>query len=107
MRRHPRLDANRNDIVAALRAHGASVQSLASIGGGYPDALIGLRGHNALAEFKDGSLPPSKRRLTPDEADWHRKWAGRVVILSSVEDAWTGSQRSIRAGQNSATTWGY
>lgn len=87
MRRAAKIDANHPEIVAALRAIGASVQSLASIGQGCPDLLVGYRGANYALEVKDGNKPPSKRQLTPDELRWHRTWAGNVYIVESPEHA--------------------
>lgn len=43
MRRAARTDANQTAIVEALRKCGASVQSLAAVGKGVPDLLVGLR----------------------------------------------------------------
>lgn len=87
MRHFPRLDANHNDIVRALRASGCSVQSLASLGGGAPDILVGIDGHNYLFEIKDPTKPPSKRRLTPEEESWHLGWRGQVHIIETLGDA--------------------
>jgi hypothetical protein len=87
VRRAARIDNNHEAIVRALRAIGASVQPLASMGHGVPDLLVGWRGKNMLIEVKDGSLVPSKRQLTLDEEKWHANWAGQVAIAESVEDA--------------------
>lgn len=84
MRRAPRLDANHAAIVAALRAAGATVQSLAAVGDGCPDLLVGFAGHNYLIEVKDGTKPPSARRLTPEQERWHAAWAGQAAIVSSL-----------------------
>lgn len=82
-----RIDANHREVVQALRDIGASVQSLADLGSGVPDLLVGFRGENYVFEVKDGSLPPSKRKLTPDEREWHEAWRGRVSTVFSPEDA--------------------
>ena len=87
MRARGRVDANQRDIVAALRWAGASVQPLSSVGGGCPDILIGWRGRNIVAELKDGSKEPARRRLTADEAEWHRTWQGQVAVVESVGEA--------------------
>lgn len=81
MRRRGRVDGNHTEIVKALRKIGATVQSLADIGHGTPDLLVGFRGRNVLLEVKDGSLPPSRRTLTPDEAAWSLGWKGAPVIV--------------------------
>ena len=87
MRQRGRIDANQREIVAALRAVGCSVESLAQLGGGVPDLLVGRGGVNYLLEVKDGLKPPSRRVLTDDEAGWHRNWRGGVVVVKSVSDA--------------------
>lgn len=87
MRRAARVDDNQAEIVAALRAAGCSVTSLASIGKGCPDIVVGRAGVNYLLEIKDGKKPPSKRKLTPDEQAWHESWRGQIAVVHSVEDA--------------------
>jgi hypothetical protein len=85
MRKHGRTDSNQTAVVDALRKVGASVQSLAAVGGGVPDLLVCFRGQLCLLEVKDGTLPPSARRLTPDQERWHAAWGGPVRV---VNDAW-------------------
>jgi hypothetical protein len=87
MRRDAKIDANQLSIVRTLRQTGASVQSLAAAGGGVPDLLVGVRGKNFLLEVKDGSNPPSKRKLTPDQIIWHRDWLGQVVVVNNEDEA--------------------
>jgi len=89
MRTAAKIDANQNDIVRALRSIGACVQSLAQIGKGCPDLLVAYRGKWFVAEIKDGSKPPSKRKLTPDEQEWHNQFnqQATICIWYSVEDA--------------------
>ena len=87
MRRAAKVDANQAEIVADLRACGVSVQPLHTVGSGTPDILCGWRNRNVLIEIKDGSKPPSARRLTPDQADWHAAWRGQVAVAESTEQA--------------------
>lgn len=79
MRRAAKIDRNQPEIVAALQSMGARVQSLAQIGNGCPDLLVGFRGQTLLIEVKDGRLPPSGRALTPDQQRWHAAWKGEPV----------------------------
>lgn len=81
------MDANHALIVGALRACGATVQSLAMVGQGCPDLLVGHRGRNLLVEVKDGRKPPSARELTPDQCKWHANWAGHAIVIETVEQA--------------------
>ena len=87
MRTAARIDANQSEIVVALRQIGATVQTLHQVGRGCPDLLVGFRGVNILLEVKDGSKPPSARKLTPDEYSWHKDWRGQVAVVKSIEDA--------------------
>lgn len=87
MRRQAKADGNQVEIVKALRDIGATVQHLHTIGKGCPDILVGYRGVNYLMEIKDGSKPPSKRKLTKDEQAWFNEWKGSVIVVESIEDA--------------------
>jgi len=87
LKRYPNLDSNQNEIVKALRQAGASVTSLASVGNGCPDLLVGIRKVTTVMEVKDGAKPPSKRRLTEDEQRWHDNYRGSVYIVESAEQA--------------------
>ena len=81
-------DANQTAVMAALRAMGASVQTLHTVGSGVPDLLVGFRGQTLLIEVKDGSKPPSARTLTPDQVEWHRDWRGsKVYVITDVTGA--------------------
>lgn len=85
--RSAKVDRNQPEVVAALRKAGASVQVLSPVGQGCPDLLVGYGGHNFLYEVKDGALPPSRTKLTPDQVEWHQGWKGQVLVVYSVEMA--------------------
>lgn len=87
MRRAAKVDGNHGQIVAALRAVGATVTSTASAGAGFPDLTVGYRGRTYLLEVKDPAQVPSKRRLTPAQVEWHAAWRGQVAVVESVEEA--------------------
>ncbi len=80
--RRAKVDANQKDIVAALRLAGCSVTSLATVGKGCPDLLVGYEGQNYLLEVKG-----PRGVLTPDQEDWHGDWCGSVSIVRDVEQA--------------------
>lgn len=83
-----KVDANQVDVVAALRAAGATVLHLHEVADGCPDLLIGIAGINALIEIKDGHQPPSAQRLTPDQVSFHRTWRGMPVkVVTSATQA--------------------
>jgi hypothetical protein len=84
-----RIDGNHNDIKSALLAVGAQVQSLASVGDGCPDLLVAFRGAWHVLEVKDGTKPPSHRKLTPAEEMWLMRFdeVAPVYIVNSVDEA--------------------
>jgi hypothetical protein len=82
-----RVDANQSAIVRDLRKAGCSVEILSMVGKGVPDLLVGRQGQNYLLEVKDGEKVASKRRLTPDEEEWHDSWRGAVSIVANIEEA--------------------
>ena len=88
MRRAGRVDANQPDIVRDLRQCGCSVAITSAVGDGFVDIVVGFRGINVLLEIKDGDKPPSKRKLTPAEADFHRDWKGQIAVVKSFDEAW-------------------
>ena len=86
--RAAKVDANQPAIVAALRKAGAFVQPLHRVGDGCPDLLVAYASQTAMVEVKDGSKPPSERRLTPDQQRWHAGWIGGILaVVTDVEGA--------------------
>lgn len=89
-----KVDKNQPAIVKRFRDHGCTVCILSSVGNGIPDILIskvinrakGLYPWSALVEIKDGSKPPSARKLTPDEQAFHDKWQGEIYVISTLEE---------------------
>lgn len=82
MRRAAKVDANQDAIVSALRAAGASVQSLAPIGKGCPDLLAAFRGQMYLLEVKREKAGPNTL-----QAKWHEAWRAAVFVVHSPDDA--------------------
>ncbi len=88
MSNYKRVDDNQKEVVKALRSiPGCTVESLAAVGKGVPDLLVGFMGRNYLLEIKDGKKPPSARKLTPDQIKWHKAFGGTVHIVTCYEDA--------------------
>lgn len=84
MRRAARRDDNEWEIVAALRAAGCCVRFLNE-----PcDLLVGRNGATVLLEVKDGNKPPSARKLTEREAEFHKEWnGGPLYVVHNVTEA--------------------
>lgn len=85
-RRAARVDANHAEIVGCFRACGCDVLDLSRVGGGAMDLLVHHRptGRLFLVENKDGKKPPSKRKLTKAQEEFHAIWPVHVVMR--VED---------------------
>ena len=84
MRRAAKVDGNHAEIASAARQMGCSVLSLAAVGKGCPDLLLARSGRVYLVEVKNGENVPSRRRLTPDQVEFHQQFP--VVVVESVED---------------------
>jgi len=80
--KHGKVDANQKEIVDGLRQVGASVVSLADVGKGTPDILVGFRQKSYLLEIKtdDG-------KLTPDQRLFHATWNGHIAIVRNLDEA--------------------
>lgn len=82
MRRAAKVDNNQAEITAALRAVGATVQPLHTIGKGCPDLLVGFRRNNYVLEVKfEAGL------LTEAELCWLADWRGQAAVVRSVDEA--------------------
>lgn len=82
MRRAAKVDANQEQVVSALRAAGATVQSLAAVGKGCPDVLAAFRGAMYLLEIKDGKGKPNELQKR-----WHISWNAPVHVVYGPDDA--------------------
>jgi hypothetical protein len=85
VRRAARTDANHSAVVGAFRACGCEVESLAGLGFGMPDLLVFHRSTRRLilVEVKNPAQPPSGRKLTPMQKEWHERWP--VHVITDVE----------------------
>ena len=82
MRSHGKVDLNQGEIVKALEAIGCTVQSLASIGGGCPDLLVGFQGRNFVLEVKGILCFPNE-----NQTEWIAWWRGQVSVVHTVDEA--------------------
>jgi len=84
-----RIDANQNEIVRELRKVGATVLITSNLKNAF-DILVGFRGELYIVEIKDGSKPPSQRKLTPGETKCKQDFQNVGVkyhIINSVQEA--------------------
>lgn len=87
MRFRAKVDSNHVKIVSFLRQMGCSVLSLAGHGKGVPDILAARCGRMALVEIKDGSRPPSQRKLTQDQIEFRHRWNSEIYIVTNEQEA--------------------
>lgn len=90
MRHRTKRDRNHAEIVAALRKIGVWVIDLSAAGNGVPDLLC-IRGARLdWLEIKDGTKPPSRRKLTPAQQTFHTLASSHtrpVRVVTSVDEA--------------------
>ena len=86
MERTKRRDANQKQIVRDLERAGVSIKDTSQLSG-FLDIACGYHGHNYLFEIKDPDKPPSARKLTPAEKEFHDRWKGQVDVILCAEDA--------------------
>ena len=89
MRTAAKIDRNQQAIVAVYREAGLLVLSLANMGRGVPDLLVGAPPVLCLVEVK---MPGNT--LTPDQVRFHSLWP--VVIVTTKEEALAHAQ-TLRA----------
>ena len=77
-----KVDANQAEIVECLRAiPGCAVESMASMGAGWPDIAVGYHNRNWFFEIK---MPGKK--LTDDQQKFFRRWTGQVQKVETVQE---------------------
>ena len=84
---YSRVDSNQKYIVDGLRKFGASVLHTHTLKNAF-DILVGYKGSTFIMEIKDGSQPPSKRKLTPGELKFKNEWKGsEYFVVMNLEQA--------------------
>ena len=85
--RGARVDNNQKEIVQGLRRVGATVLHTHQLKNAF-DILVGYRGVNYIMEIKDGSKPPSQRKLTEGEMKFKESWrGGEYHVVNSLDEA--------------------
>jgi hypothetical protein len=85
--RAKRTDGNHAMIRDALKRCGFTVFDTHELGGGFPDLAVYHAHRAVLLEVKDPAQPPSKRRLTPAEKEFHARWNGVAFVVETVAEA--------------------
>jgi len=94
MRRAAKVDANSAQIVSALEAVGATVQSLAPIGRGCPDLLVAgprkayFNGKDDVQMFLlEVKNPDGKDEVNTAQTKWHFEWNAPVYVVRTPDEA--------------------
>jgi len=85
MKKHA-VDANQSELVSFARKIGFSVAVTSEAGKGFPDLTLGKYGLTFLVEVKDGKKPPSARKLTEPQEQFHSSWRGHISIATCHDD---------------------
>lgn len=103
MRRAARQDANHRQIRSLVRgivAHRRGVvEDTSRFGDGWPDLLVVAGGRAVAIEVKDGTKPPSARKLTEDEEAFRSRWCaagGRYEVVETDAQAEALAKELIR-----------
>ena len=80
--RAAKVDSNQAEIVEAFRKLGCAVFPTHMVGKGFPDIVVLCHWEVRLVEIKDGAKPPSARKLTEAEAEFHETWPVHIVATT-------------------------
>ena len=84
-RRAAKKDANHNEVADVFIALGYSVLDVSQLKNCCD--LIAAKGKRSIAvEVKDGSKPPSARKLSSGELKFKEYWRGEWALIESVND---------------------
>lgn len=87
-RRAAKIDANQPTIVKELRKLGWYVLLVSQLKN-CCDIIISKNGRTVAVEIKDGSKPPSARKLSEGEQKFKDEWQGEYALIESIEDIYT------------------
>lgn len=85
--RHKKKDANHGYLVKFFRACGALVDDVSDLSGLGYDIIVCYAGETVMVEIKDGSKPPSQRRLTESEEAAKARWGKKFAVIEDEEQA--------------------
>lgn len=85
MRRDAKVDTNQPEIVKLFRKLGWSVLIISQLKN-CADIIVSKNKRTIIIEIKDGSLVPSRQRLTEGEEKFMKSWQGEYRIVNCVDD---------------------
>ena len=80
-------DGNHKELVEYFRKAGAVVDDVSQVSGLGYDLIVNYRGCVVMVEAKDGSKPPSGRRLTDSEREAQLRHGAKFAVVESILEA--------------------
>ena len=84
-RRAARTDDNQPEVVKEFRRLGWYVLIISQLKN-CCDIMVSKGGVTIAIEIKDGSKPPSARKLSKGEQEFKDNWLGRWELVESIDD---------------------
>ena len=84
-RRAAKVDDNQPEIVKQFRKLGWYVFIVSQLKN-CCDIMVSKGGRTIAIEIKDGSKPPSARKLSAGESTFRDNWQGEWALVESVDD---------------------
>lgn len=105
-RRAAKVDENQSELVKLIRKMGISVKITSGAHDGMTDLILGYGGITVLTEVKDGNKPPSARKLTPAQVEFHNEFRGAITVIDTPEQAIELARRiKVVAGKIGRVDW--
>jgi len=105
IRRAAKIDENQPALVELIRAMGVSVAITSAAHDGFTDLVIGFGGVTVLVEVKDGSKPPARRKLTPQQVTFHGSFKGAITVIENEQQAAELVKRIKKVAASTRTDW--
>jgi len=105
IRRAAKIDENQPALVELIRAMGVSVAITSAAHDGFTDLVIGFGGVTVLVEVKDGSKPPARRKLTPQQVTFHGSFKGAITVIENEQQAVELVNRLKKVAALTRTDW--
>ncbi len=84
--RYGHVDKNQAALVVVFEQLGCSVLNCVRVGSGFPDLIIGYRGHDYLVEVKNPTNAYGKRGLNGNQKRWSDTWPSPVFVVRTEDD---------------------
>ncbi|WP_372857659.1 hypothetical protein [Pseudoalteromonas sp.] len=84
-RRAAKVDDNQKEVVALFRKLGWTVLIISQLKN-CCDIIISKNGRTVAIEIKDGSKPPSQRKLSDGEIKFRDSWQGEYALIETQSD---------------------